>query len=661
MSTSSQPFVFDEFFASGKEESISPFLTSSSRRWSKSLSLKVSLGAAVLLAIAFGIYSLFPDISHLILLVVYFLVGTPALIDAIEDLKSFEINIDVLMTLAALLSVIIGSGFEGALLLVLFELSAAMENTVTQKTKGALSHLNKLSPTRAFIILESGEVKERSVKDITVGSQILVKAGEIVPLDGRVIRGSSFVNLSHLTGESIPLAKTTGDDVQAGARNLEGTLTLEVTKISSDSTLARIVQLITQAQEAKPQLEKFLDRFGDKYALTIMGLSLLFALSLPWIFPTLPYLGKEGSIYRALTFLIAASPCALVIATPTAYLSAISSCAKKGILLKGGIILDALAKCKGIAFDKTGTLTTGKLKCESFEAIIATSQPKVALAIAASVEQHVVHPIADAMIAYAKSQDLAINEVDDFTSIAGFGVKASAKINGQKESVYIGHFDFIASKFSKNLKEKLQGYSPVPSLEGHVMSYILIGDELFSATFIDEIKPDSAAIVKRLKEDLGMDVCMLTGDHKENAESVGKKVGIDHIFASLRPEDKLEKVASLSKQEGLIMIGDGVNDAPALTRASVGISMGKIGSAAAIDASDVVFLQDDLAHLDWLIKKSHHTVAIIKQNLALALFVILFATTPALLGWVPLWAAVILHEGGTVLVGLNSLRLLKRS
>ena len=661
MNPSTQPILFDEFFASGKEESISPFLTPASRQWGKNLSLKLSLIAAVFLALAFGLSSFHPTGANLFLLVVYFLVGTPALIDAIEDLRSFQINIDVLMTLAALLSVLFGSGFEGALLLVLFELSAAMENSVTQKTKGALSYLNKLSPSRAFIISESGEVKERSVKDITLGTRILVKAGEIVPLDAKVVGGSSFVNLSHLTGESVPLAKKPGDEVQAGARNLDGTLTLEVTRTSADSTLSRIVQLITQAQEAKPQLQRFIDKFGDKYALGIMTLSLLFAVSLPLLFPHLPYLGKEGAVYRALTFLIAASPCALVIATPTAYLSAISSCAKKGILLKGGIILDALARCRTVAFDKTGTLTTGKLRCTTFEPISGSDlDAKAALAIAASVEQHVVHPIADAMIQHARDSKITFANIKDFKSIAGFGVEAIANYHGKDEQVYIGHFEFVSSKFSKSLQEKLKGYVPAPSSEGRVMSYVLISDDLFCAVFVDDIREDSAFLVKSLRANLGMDVAMLTGDHIQNANAVAKKIGIDEVYADLRPEDKLLTVAELSKEKGLIMIGDGVNDAPALMRATVGISMGKIGSATAIDASDVVFLQDDLALLDWLIHKSRHTVSIIKQNLALAVGVIFFATTPAILGWVPLWAAVILHEGGTVLVGLNSLRLLRR-
>lgn len=654
-----EPMIFDEFFASGKEESISPFLTPSSRRWSRHLSLKTSCLAALLLLLSFALSTTFAVASNVMLLFVYFLVGTPALIDAISDIRNLEINIDVLMTLAALLSVLIGSGFEGALLLVLFELSAAMENSVTQKTKGALTHLHHLCPRGAFFLTEDGNVREKSVKDIAVGDKILVKAGEIVPLDGTVISGRSHVNLSHLTGESLPLVKKLGDEVQAGSRNLDGTLTMQVTRTSSDSTLARIMQLITEAQEARPQVQKIIDRFGDKYALSIMSLSLLFAVGLPFLSPSLPYLGTEGAVYRALTFLIAASPCALVIATPTAYLSAISSCAKKGIMLKGGVVLDALSSCKGVAFDKTGTLTTGQLRLIDFVTIQSTIPSSTALRLAASVEQHVVHPIATALLEYAKEQNAPIEEVENFSAVAGFGVQAEAKIGKDNYSIFIGHYGFVKEHFSVALKQSLSNYLP-STPPGKVTTFILINDSLFSAIFSDDVKSSAKDVVVALRDKLKMHVTMLTGDHQNNALSVAKAVGIENVHADLRPQDKLQIVSDLSKEEGLIMLGDGINDAPALMRASVGISMGKIGSATAIDASDVVLLQDDLSSLPWLIKKSHKTLSVIKQNLILALSVILFATTPALLGFIPLWVAVLLHEGGTILVGLNSLRLLKK-
>ena len=362
MSQPSSPYIFDEFFTSGLEESVSPFLRRSSRKWAKNLSLKSSLAAGAFLALAFIFKFYVIELSHLFLLFVYFLAGTPALIHTIEDVKNLEINIDVLMTLAAFLSFLIGSQLEGGLLLVLFAFSGAMEESVTRRAKGALINLNHLSPTVGMVIGDNGTLFQKSVREIEVGMRLLVRAGEVVPLDGNVVDGSSFVNLVHLTGESVPVSKIAGDSVQAGSRNLDGTLSIEVTKTSSESTLSKIIKLINEAQGMKPKLQRFLDKFGKRYAITIIALFFIFAATLPWIF-SIPFLGIEGSLYRALTFLIAASPCALIIATPTAYLSAISACARKGVLLKGGVTLDAFASCHSIAFDKTGTLTTGKITC----------------------------------------------------------------------------------------------------------------------------------------------------------------------------------------------------------------------------------------------------------------------------------------------------------
>lgn len=649
------PYLFDEFFASGKEESVSPFLTKKGRAWSRNLSLKISITSAVFLLLAFVFHFFSIPISHVFLLFVYVLSGTPALIHTIEDCKNLEINIDVLMTLAALLSILIGSGLEGALLLVLFEISASLELSVLQKTKSIVSQLHRLSPTTAYLVQEDGHLLERSIKEISIGSKILIKAGEVAPLDGTVLEGSSFITLSHITGESLPIAKKIGDEVLAGSRNLDGTLTLLVTRSNQDSTLSKIIGLITHAQESKPKLQKWIDAIDEKYASTIIILTALFGGLIPIFFPSIPYLGIEGSIYRALTFLIAASPCALVIGAPTAYLSAISCSAKKGILLKGGSILDALAQCQRVAFDKTGTLTTGELLCTHIEPLnnaakdLSTDQ---ILSLAGSMERHVKHPIAEAITNLVKKKNLSFAPIDNIQSIAGSGVTAIDL--DSKNPCYLGSKSFIFSKQS-DLSSSISS-----SISSSTQTYFLLDKSLFVFHFEDEIRKEAKNLIARLRNNLNMDIVMLTGDAKDNAEAIASSLGIDTVFSHLKPEDKLDKVALLSKDKGLIMIGDGVNDAPALARATVGISMGKIGSASAIAASDVIFLHDDIGSLDWIIDKSHQTMRIIKQNITLALFVIIFATTPALLGWIPLWIAVILHEGGTVLVGLNSLRLFKK-
>ncbi len=644
------PYIFDEFFTSGLEESVSPFLTPNSRRWAKHLSLKSSLVSALLLLCAFIASFYHVALSNLLLTGVFFLSGTPALIDTIEDLRNFEVNIDILMTLAAFLSVLIGSQLEGGLLLVLFALSGAMEDAVSSRSKSALQNLNRLSPTMATVVDEAGGHFQKSVREIEVGVHLLIKAGEIVPLDGVVTEGHSFVNLVHLTGESVPVSKKKEDEVQAGSRNLDGSLTMRVTKTSSESTLSRIIQLIHQAQAMKPKVERFLEKFEKRYAMTIIGLSFLFAIFLP-IFFSMAYLGVEGSIYRALTFLIAASPCALIIATPTAYLSAISSCAKNGILLKGGVTLDALARCKTIAFDKTGTLTTGKLSCTEAEVLRddGVCSLEEAIGIAFSLERNVKHPIAEAICDFASGKQLTPAKITAFESVAGYGVKGETEIQGKTYSVFLGNQDFIKEEVHEDIRK-----------EGHLLTFLIIGSSLYAFHFLDTIRPKMAETLKTLKEKLNLKLIMLTGDHQESAKVVANELGIDDFFADLRPDHKLETVDKLASECGLAMVGDGINDAPALARATVGISMGKVGSATAIDASDIVLLHDELSLLSFLIKKAHKTLRIVKENLSLALGVIFLATTPALLGFIPLWLAVVLHEGGTVLVGLNSLRLLKK-
>jgi heavy metal translocating P-type ATPase len=638
------PYSFDEFFASNKEETVSPFLTPDSRKWGKYLSLRSALFAGFLLACAFAASFYSAPASLVLLTAVYFLAGTPALINSLHDLSNFEINIDVLMTLAAFLSVIIGSELEGALLLVLFELSAAMEGMVAQKTRSSVLNLHKLSPRVACVIGDNGIIYQKALAEISIGTHILVKAGEIIPLDGRVLEGRSYVNLIHLTGESQPMGKTIGDEVPAGAGNLDGTLTISVTRTSGDSTVSRIIKLITQAQHAKPKIEQFLDRFGKYYASTIILLSLIFAIALP-VFWGLPYLGPEGGIYRALAFLIAASPCALILATPTAYLSAISSCARRGILPKGGIMLDAVARCTTIALDKTGTLTTGKLTCTGIQQLSGPPLDlNLAIAIAASLERHAVHPIAEALTVFAESLQIQILPVENFRSIAGYGLEGTVS----SHPAVIGQREFIQEKSQVSL----------PSAD-QMATYLYVHGSLFVFHFTDTLRDDARKVIAQLKKD-NLRVVMLTGDHASSAQVVAQELGIDEVFTDLRPEDKLAKVTELAQKAPLMMVGDGINDAPALARATVGISMGKIGSATAVDASDIIFIHDDISLLGWLYKKAHQTRRILRENIALAMGVILFATTPALLGLVPLWVAVMLHEGGTVLVGLNSLRLLKR-
>lgn len=648
----SSPTIFDPFFEGGQEEAFSPFLTTSSKKLATNLPLKAAGIAALLLTTAFFLHMRGGHVAlvHLLLLFTYFFAGIPALIESIQDLVNLQINIDVLMTLAAFGSVAIGSPMEGALLLVLFALSGAMEDLVENRAKAAIRHLHRLSPTRATLLTPEGFTLEKAVNEVSVGDKIVLKAGQIAPLDGKVIEGVSSVNLVHLTGESVPVTKEVGDSVAAGALNLEGALVLQVTHTSADSTLMRIIQLVTQAQESKPQLQRWFDRLSQGYATTIILFSTAVAAFLPFIF-SMPFLGAEGSLYRALAFLIAASPCALILAIPIAYLSAIGACARQGIILKGGVVLDALAQCHAIALDKTGTLTTGELVCLGMNPF-----DKEALSIALALEQKAVHPIAKALTLWAQEQQIRPHPIHHFCVVPGYGVEAQADLGGKTVKVALGQSSWILEKaaVSNTWENRLTDMRE----RGELTALLLIDNTIYVFSFQDAVRPHIQETLVRLKQ-TGVTLLMLTGDHRSSAERIASQVGIDEVYADLKPEDKLYWVDKKAKENGLAMVGDGINDAPALARATVGISMGKVGSSAAIEAADVVLLQDNIEKLDWLWRKAYATQWVVKENLILASVAIMVASIPALAGWVPLWLAVLLHEGGTVLVGLNGLRLLR--
>lgn len=655
----SRPLVFEEYFETGQQEEASPFLTPSSRRWGHNLPLKAAFGALLMLIGGFLLHlspTLYP-LGYFLLILVYFLAGIPSLIESIEDILNGQINIDVLMTLAAFGSVLIGSPFEGGLLLVLFALSGAMEDAVTSKAKSAISYLHKLSPSKATVILDDGQYIERSIRDINVGTEILVKSGEVIPLDGSVVKGISTVNLVHLTGENLPQLRKEGDSVPAGGKNQEGALVLKVTHTSADSTLSRIIQLVTEAQEARPKLQQWFDKVSKTYATSIISLAFIFALMMPYVL-NIPFLGNEGSIYRALAFLIAASPCALIIAIPIAYLSAVSICARRGILLKGGVILDALAGCKTIAFDKTGTVTTGELQCLGIQPIgkVSPEQEKEALAIAHAMELNTVHPIARAILKYAQDSKVPPAKIEDFKTVPGYGLEA--KFNSMP--VYIGNAGYILDRLPKEISEKVNSKMKEAENNGELSAILLFGSTPFVMRFKDTLRPNIKPMMEDLQKKDGLRLVMLTGDHEQNARKIAEESGIKEYHADLRPEDKLAYVSELAQKDDLAMVGDGINDAPALARATVGICMGKTGSGAAIEAADIVLLHDNIDLLGWLINRAKMTQTIVKQNLTLATAAIIIAVVPSLLGFFPLWLAVVMHEGGTVLVGLNALRLLRK-
>ncbi|XP_058070120.1 probable cadmium/zinc-transporting ATPase HMA1, chloroplastic isoform X3 [Magnolia sinica] len=565
------------------------------------------------------------------------LVGVSAALDAAMDIAAGKVNIHVLMALAAFASVFMGNSLEGGLLLAMFNLAHIAEEYFTSRSMIDVKELKENNPDFALVLegddsmtphFSSLSYKRVPVHDLEVGSYILVKAGEAVPVDGEVFQGRSTITIEHLTGEARPLERKVGDRIPGGARNLDGMMIVRATNTWKNSTLSRIVQLTEEAQLNKPKLQRWLDEFGERYSQVVVVLSLAVALIGPFLFKW-PFIGSSasrGSIYRALGLMVAASPCALAVA-PLAYATAISSCASKGILLKGGHVLDALASCHSIAFDKTGTLTTGELMCKAIEPIhghwtgadskvascCVPNCEKEALAVAAAMEKGTTHPIGRAVVDHSLGKDLPYVSVESFESLPGRGVFAT--LTGVQVTLF--HFE-------------------------------------------DKPRPSVANIIAALRDQAKLRVMMLTGDHESSALRVANTVGINEVYCSLKPEDKLNKVKSISRDAGggLTMVGDGINDAPALAAATVGIVLAQRASATAIAVADVLLLQDNISGVPFCLAKARQTISLVKQSVGLALSCIVFAALPSVLGFLPLWLTVLLHEGGTLLVCLNSIRAL---
>lgn len=651
----STPFsakILTNFFESGMSEDTSPMLSAESRKLSRNLTLKSSYVSLVTYMVALLCYWFHAEnVSHLFTVLTFFFAGTPALIKSLENIYHKTINIDILMTSAAFGSIFIGGALEGALLLVLFAISEALGQMVSGKAKSSLASLKQLAPTTGWVLLENGHLQQKPIDKICVGDILRIKSGEVVPLDGEIIHGSSSVNLMHLTGEKVPKSCQIGSIIPAGAHNLEGSFDLRVLRIGADSTIAHIINLVIQAQNSKPALQQRLDKYSSAYAIAIFAIASAIAIFVP-LFSSIPFLGPNSAFYRALAFLIAASPCALIIAIPIAYLSAINACAKHGVLLKGGVILDRLVSCNSIVMDKTGTLTTGTLTCIRCD-VFGEKTPEFFPSILA-LEQSSSHPIAQAIVKYLAAQRITPRAADRYLTVPGEGVRGFF----QDQEAFVGKTETALRTIPRVYAEDLKQRIFRAKLRGEICSLAYLGSCCALFYFKDEPRPHASEIISELKR-LGYPVSILTGDHKVSAENIAKIVGISEVFANLSPEAKLNKVRELAKRRHILMVGDGINDAPALAQATVGVAMGEAGSATAIEAADVVLLHDSLASLPWVLKKARQTKKIVSQNLSLALAIILLVSWPASFGIIPLWLAVILHEGSTVIVGMNALRLLK--
>ncbi|XP_031480072.1 probable cadmium/zinc-transporting ATPase HMA1, chloroplastic [Nymphaea colorata] len=631
-------------------------------------------------------------LQNVLLAAAFPLVGISAALDAANDIAGGKVNIHVLMALAAFASVFMGNSLEGGLLLAMFNLAHIAEDYFTGRAMVDVKELKENNPEFALLLdikngnpaISSLTYKQVPVQDLEVGSYILVRAGEAVPVDGEVFQGRSTVTVEHLTGESKPLEKKMGDCIPGGARNLDGMLIVKVAKTWKESTLARIVQLTQEAHLNKPKLQRWLDEFGERYSQAVVALSLAIAFIGPFVFrwPFFSTSVCRGSVYRALGLMVAASPCALAVA-PLAYATAISACASKGILLKGGHVLDALASCHTVAFDKTGTLTTGELTCKAIEPIHGHSLmideavgpsccvpncEKEALAVAAAMEKGTTHPIGRAVIDHSIGQVLPHVSIESFESLPGQGLFAT--LTGLKSDdkgrgllkASLGSVEYIASLCkSRSESDEIKDAVNASVYGGDFVHAALSVDRKVTLFhFEDKPRPGVEKVIAALRDQARLRLMMLTGDHASSAWRVANSVGIEEVYSSLKPEDKLNRVKTFSRDTdgGLIMVGDGINDAPALAAATVGIVFAQRASATAVAVADVLLLQDNIAAVPFVIAKARQTTLLVKQSVVLALSCIILASLPSVLGFLPLWLTVLLHEGGTLLVCLNSVRAL---
>ena len=566
----------------------------------------------------------------------------------LQNLVKLEFDMKTLMTIAIIGAAIIGEWEEAAIVVFLFAVSEALEAYSMNKARQSIRQLMDIAPVTAMKKVQHGDhVHEVEVEteQLKIGDIIIVKPGAKIAMDGVVVAGKTTVNEASITGEAMPALKEEGAAVFAGTLNEEGAIEVRVTKHVNDTTIAKIIHLVEEAQEEKAPSQKFVDRFAKVYTPLIMLVALLVAV-LP------PLFGGDWShwIYQGLAVLVVGCPCALVISTPVAIVTAIGNAAKQGVLIKGGAYLEALGHVKAVAFDKTGTLTKGQPAVTN----LYTHDEKRLLQVAGAVETKSQHPLARAILQYAFVQKLYVPQVEEFQSVTGKG--ATGIVDGKH--VYVGSLSWISTLI--DVPAEVFTQARVYESEGKSLVAVTQGDVFLGLIAVaDEVRDESAAILQQLS-DIGIrESVMLTGDGQRTAEAIAKTLGVQHIRASLLPEQKLTEIKALKeKYSDVVMVGDGVNDAPALAAATVGIAMGGAGTDTALETADIALMSDDLTKLPYTIRLSRKTLRIIKQNIAFALGLKLLAIMLVVPGWLTLWIAIFADIGATLLVVLNSLRLL---
>jgi len=565
----------------------------------------------------------------------------------LAGLRGLKLNIYTLLIAAALGAIALGLWHEAALLVVIYSLGSVLESYAVDKARGSLRALMAVVPREA-LVKRDGEEVVLPVEQVKVGDIIIVRPGEKVPLDGVVVAGASTVDQAPVTGESIPVSKNEGDEVFAATINQRGSLEVRVTKLSQDTTLAKVIHSVEEAEARKSSYQRFAETFGRYYTPAMFGLAFLTAV-VPSAFgqPFTPW------FYRGLVVLVVSCSCGLVLSVPVAVVAAITNAARRGILIKGGAYLEAASGLKAVLFDKTGTLTIGRPQVT--DVVTFNSSREEVLSLAAAIESRSEHPLADAIVRRAKEEGNSLPEVAEFEAITGLG--ARARVNGSL--YYIG-----SRRLFESLSVPLAGAEKELSrLESEGKTAVLLGNERSALGVIavaDQLRPEAAEAIGALKQAGIKHVVMLTGDSEGTARAIARQAGVDEYYAQLLPDDKVELVKGLKAKYGRVaMVGDGVNDAPAMATADVGIAMGAAGTDVAIETADLALMSDDLSRIPYALKLSRRSMANIKQNIASALVIVAFLVPAALSGFVDLVPGLLINESGMLIVIANGLRLLR--
>ncbi len=595
-----------------------------------------------------------PTLASVFYVTAYVTGGAFGLKAGLESLRERTIDVDLLMILAALGAAIVGAPFEGAMLLFLFSLSNVLQNYALDRTRNAIRELMALRPTEATV-RRGDRVLTLPLEAIQIGDRIVVRPGDRIPLDGVVLEGESGVDQAAITGESIPVSKQEGDKILAGSINGRGSLEVGVTRLAKDSTIARLIQLVEEAQSEKAPTQRFIDKAEQYYALGVLVFTAL-AIIVPVALLNEPF---ETTFYRAMTLMVAASPCAIVISTPATVLSAIANGARKGVLFKGGAYLEQAAEVKVIAFDKTGTLTLGNSQVTDLIPLNDLSADEL-LTLAAAVEARSEHPLAQAIVAAAEERHLNIPAVSGFQSATGQGVQAMV----EGDRIAVSNIRYLEVMTGSDLL-LMRDRTAVLQDQGKTVAIVSrLNDDrdpeiLGVLGIADVLRPDAPEVMQALRAQGVEKLVLLTGDNERVAQAIAGQVGVDETFAELMPEEKMLLLKELADLHGtVIMVGDGVNDAPALATADIGLAMGAAGTDVALETADVVLMADDLSKIPYIIGLSRQTRRILIQNLVFAIGVIIILVGAVLGFSLALPLSVIGHEGSTVIVSLNGLRML---